>query len=170
MADEHVLHTELSVDECKERLKTKAQMATFFPEMRGKSVIGGVKKDRFWIQESGEASSRYQYGASVFYGRLSPDASGGTRITGHYARSTIGRLGTAFTIIFVAGLLVATVLQQPFDWKKTGWLLLALVWTGGWIAVASRAARDHQHKIISFLRRVLEAKPVSDADTPSVRH
>lgn len=173
MAREHVLHTQLNIDECKDRLKAKVQMATFFPEMRGKGVVGGVRRNRFWIQGSREANSRCQYGRSVFYGRLIESPDGCTKVIGHYGRSTVGRLGVFFLALVMCilfGALAANILRHQFDPRRLGWIALAIGWAVVWAVIDIRCSQDRHHKILSFLRRVLDAKPVENEKDALVRH
>ena len=153
---EHVLHTELSIEECKGRLKASVQMATFLPEMRGKAVIGGMKGERFWIRRALETVHKGELWQPVFYGRLVPSEPLKTKVSGHFGLSPAGR---AMTIALIASAcaVLAAMARHGLDLKSAGWTAVSIVVGVVWARALRRAFGTEKRKLLSFLRRMLTA-------------
>lgn len=157
MADEHVLHTELSVEECKERLKNSVAIRAFLPELQCRDMIGGINGERFWVQRSytsiGDRLGWRRSFIPVFHGRLfSADT---TEVIGHFGIRPLEWVVLAFLAVYAFGTACIGILY--LDWAVfavlAGWISIGAVCIAGfrkrWLQLKAET--------FEFVKKTLEA-------------
>lgn len=152
-----VLYTELSVEECKERLKNSIATGAFLPELQCKEMIGGIKGERFWVQRSytsiGDKLGWRRSFIPVFHGRwLSTDK---TEITGHFGIRPLEWVVLAFLAVYAFGTACIGILYLD-------WAVFAVL--AGWIAIGAVCIAGFRKRwwqlraeTLEFVKKTLEA-------------
>ena len=163
------LQTSLSVDECKNRLRSSAGTSLFFPELQGEDMIAGIRGDRFWIRRSYMSIGfRFGYGTSfipVLNARMFTEA-GKTQVVGHFGISPVER--AVLVVLALFAICMAAVCAANRDWGVLGVL-------AGWIAVLAlcisrfkKTWQTDKARTQDFLMETLQAEKMPEE--PIVRN
>ena len=153
------LQTSLSVEECKNRLRSSAATGVFFPELQCKDLIGGIKGDRFWVQRS-YTSIGFDLGwrrscIPTLYGRLFAGAAG-AEVVGHFGMRPLEWVVFAFFAMFAVAMAIVGVLDR--DWGVLGMLAVWVVVAAVCIVSFKKRWQAHATKTLEFLMKTLQAE------------
>ncbi|MEN6584026.1 MAG: hypothetical protein ABFD54_16385 [Armatimonadota bacterium] len=120
---ERVFRTNLSIEECRERLHREARASFLFPDIRGIKYTWGFRRDKFWLQKT-EREQRFPMIQPMLYGSLAQDDhSHGTIVRVHFGTSGLARASTLVMLLMI----VAALAYSYSALRRGHWEIAAII-------------------------------------------